>query len=41
MTLMELIDDSNCPLEVRQAALIQLKNTVKSLWKEENGITPE
>jgi hypothetical protein len=33
MTLMEIVDDSAVLETVKQAALIQLKNTVKKLWK--------
>jgi hypothetical protein len=33
MTLMEIVDDPAVLETVKQAALIQLKNTVKKLWK--------
>jgi hypothetical protein len=33
MTLMEIVDDVNINETVKQAALIQLKNTVKRSWK--------
>lgn len=33
MTLMEIVDDVNINETVKQAALIQLKNTVKKHWK--------
>lgn len=33
MTLMEIVDDANVNEALKQAALIQLKNTVKRSWK--------
>ena len=33
MTLMEIVDDANVNETVKQAALIQLKNTIKRSWK--------
>lgn len=33
MTLMEIVDDVNINETVKQAALIQLKNTIKRSWK--------
>jgi hypothetical protein len=33
MTLMEIVDDINVNEAVKQAALIQLKNTIKRNWK--------
>ena len=33
MTLMEIVDDANISEPVKQAALIQLKNTIKRCWK--------
>lgn len=33
MTLMEIVDDINVNETVKQAALIQLKNTIKRSWK--------
>ena len=32
MAMMEIIDDASLPVEVKQAALIQLKNTIKIRW---------
>jgi hypothetical protein len=32
MALMEIVDDLTLPVEVKQAALIQLKNTIKLRW---------
>ena len=33
MTLMEIVDDPAINETVKQAALIQLKNTIKKNWK--------
>lgn len=33
MAMMEIVDDSSLPVEVKQAALIQLKNTIKLRWQ--------
>lgn len=42
MLLMEIVDDSNSNEAVRQAALIQLKNTIKKFWKAKSfEIEPE
>ena len=30
--MMEIVDDASLPVEVKQAALIQLKNTIKLRW---------
>ena len=32
MAMMEIVDDTSLPVEVKQAALIQLKNTIKLRW---------
>ena len=32
MAMMEIVDDVSFPVEVKQAALIQLKNTIKHRW---------
>ena len=32
MSMMEIVDDSSLAIEVKQAALIQLKNLVKLRW---------
>ena len=33
MTLMEIIDDGSLNVPIKQAGLIQLKNTIKAKWK--------
>lgn len=33
MAMMEIVDDANLPVEVKQAALVQLKNTLKLRWQ--------
>ena len=32
MAMMEIVDDAHLQVEVKQAALIQLKNTIKLRW---------
>jgi hypothetical protein len=32
MVLMEIVDDANNSMDIKQAALIQLKNTIKTRW---------
>jgi hypothetical protein len=32
MAMMEIVDDAQLPVEVKQAGLIQLKNTIKVRW---------
>ena len=32
MAMMEIVDEGSLPVEVKQAALIQLKNTIKLRW---------
>ena len=32
MAMMEIVDDSSLQVDVKQAALIQLKNTIKIRW---------
>jgi hypothetical protein len=36
MTLMEIINEQTLDLSIKQAALVQLKNNVKSKWKPKN-----
>lgn len=33
MCLMQIIDEGNVQIPLKQAALIQLKNNIKSRWK--------
>jgi hypothetical protein len=33
MAMMEIVDNVNLPVEVKQAALVQLKNTLKLRWQ--------
>lgn len=35
--MMEIIDNVENPMEIRQAALIQLKNTIKQRWYATQG----
>lgn len=32
MKMMDIVDDASLPVEIKQAALIQLKNNVKLRW---------
>ena len=42
MSMMEIVDDSSLAIEVKQAALIQLKNLVKLRWQaKEDEIDPK
>ena len=34
LTLMEIVDDGSVNFPIKQAALIQLKNNIKSRWKQ-------
>ena len=34
ITLMEIVDDASVAFPLKQAALIQLKNNIKSRWKQ-------
>jgi hypothetical protein len=33
MKLMEIVDEPQYPIELKQAALVQLKNTIRMKWK--------
>lgn len=42
MIMMEIADDQGLELGIRQAALVQLKNTIKKYWNsEQNPISNE
>ncbi len=33
MSLMEIVDDASIAIDVKQAALVQLKNQIKLFWQ--------
>ena len=40
--MMEIVDDVSLPIDVKQAALIQLKNTIKLRWNaKKDELSPE